>query len=1016
MSEQKIYPNDDHFLFRKNDTTLILDTTEKYVIGKDFEFCTTTCLIYAEVVEITSKLEIPGKKLGLFCSKILIPEHVKVDVSGKNGKVGDPKTSEDGGAGQPGGDAGSVWIFVQDFNSKDFEKLELNARGGNGGHGGKTVASGKTGGKGGNGGKGGLIEVVIGTTPVDAIVALRNIDRLHWPEKVASLLEPAVPDVVAGFITEEQKGTLAQYQSLAQMIRKLAQALRGIPESDQSANVKDSVSQLLGQIEKTLESVTEAPPLSQTTFETLEDAITGLDDSSNLAQALEAVKERIQALSPTKNSPLCSLLDDIWDALESEKLAIRNAIEPKLKSNRGGAGGPGGHSGPGLQPGPGGAEGVEGETNLRFLELNGSKKDLQVSQAYIFPEQCQMLLNKADSQFFSQEWKARGPAVEQYEQLIRRLNVVQTLATDGKADKSSGFWAAISGLEETLKVTRNSAGQLKAIHGQAKSRLNRLILGQDMFGHGHTWVPRLSFDYYARTLEDQLNVLKEIEDLESKYRDAFQKDAVTETLIDAGIDKMGYAAQEAKNKIALLTGSNEKHQKIKEEVVRLQLKCDLDIFEGLCTLTSLKKDLRSLKKLYDLYREALTDVKDQNGKLFNKEYVMGQITECTDSLESLKSALRTAKDNTIALDDPKALKVMAKKEDIEKLMQKFANAIEEGSRKKIQGALDAYIATILQRNEAVVDYNSFIHLLFEARHDEEYARAQAMSMADKKLDLDPTIPAVSLWLRKTRDNFQLQLMQRLDFASRAVKFWGLKKDLEQSEPGPLRNSQKLKLDRVDLDNAFENILNRYAGDVRSVWPGSLDEQGLFYDLTESELVELTTGQKENGQPEMVYKVSLNFAPGDSPFGAGRADVRLEEVRFWLVGASVRPDGLGRQRILVHIEHLGPEVFEDDNHDRLEFSHDMLTIPFEYDAARVSSTKDLTSRAMLSQQNALRGSWTGGLKREEAGSIAAVGPFATWRLVVRESENPELDMSKVASAHVEFRGANRSFKYTSVATS
>ncbi|KAE8423794.1 hypothetical protein BDV36DRAFT_289892 [Aspergillus pseudocaelatus] len=233
-------------------------------------------------------------------------------------------------------------------------------------------------------------------------------------------------------------------------------------------------------------------------------------------------------------------------------------------------------------------------------------------------------------------------------------------------------------------------------------------------------------------------------------------------------------------------------------------------------------------------------------------------------------------------------------------------------------------------------------------------------------------------------------MQRLGFANRAVKFGELKENREQSEPGPLRNSTKLDLDRVELEKAFEDILTRYAGNIRSIWPDVDDKQGLFYDMFGIRTVNAHDRARRTRS-------------------AGK-DVRVDEVRFCLVGASVEPDGPRRQRILVHIvDYSGYDMFEDVNHHRLEFSHDMASIPFAYDTALVRRKRDLTSRAKLSQQNALRDSWTGGWARA-ANSIAAVGPFTTWRLVVRESENLGLDMSEVATAHVEFRGANRSFKY------
>ncbi|KAE8155237.1 hypothetical protein BDV25DRAFT_167697 [Aspergillus avenaceus] len=948
MAVNNTYPNDDYVRYKKDDLTIILDTTEGYEIGSDFGFDTSTCLVYAETVNLKANVRIPGKSLGLFCSKINIPESVTLDVSGENGKVGDQKIDADGGTGTSGKNAGDVWIFVQDFEKGNFDNLTVKAHGGDGGRGGNTSGLEKTGGKGGDGGNGGLVEVSLGTLPMEA--ALRPIEKLPWPEQVANLLQPLVSDALAGKITAEQQATLASYKSLASAIAELAGAVQPISTAGSSNEVKTLASQVFEQIKRNRESVDSTPVLTEGSVDKLHEASLQIISNTDVASGLQKAKGIMETLKPVARSSLSSLLDRLWRRAQSENSAMESDIFWRLKNNTAGGSGPGGDSGPGILPGPRGNKGQDGVTKLKFLTMDGSREDADVAQAYIFPEQCQMLLNKVDSQFFSAQWKTRSPVIKQYEHLVKRLNVVDALSDKGQ---SSGLKKALDELEKKSQVTRNSKGQLTAIAGQAKN----------MFGHSQDW--------------DRLKVLKEVEDTETQYKEAFQQGANMDEIVKKGIKKMADTESEANMKINLLTGTNgslsqtadritelsvqvkEKRQTVQNEVGRVTFTHHLGSSFLLDAFSTLKK-LVNLGK--DIYKASQANT-----------YVIKQLAECTGTLESLE------------MDDPQGLKVMAKAADIEKLMQSFKDSIPAEQRQKVDKALDEYKKVILLRNNAVVDYNSSVQLLVEARHDQ------------KKLSLDPTIPAVSFWLRRTRDNLRLQLMQRLDYARRAVKYWGLEAGFNFAEPGPLRSSKDLEINRLALN-----------GNVRSTWPATENQQGLFYDLSGAQLASLIAGQQESRRTGKVYKVSISLEPKAMPFGGGRADVRLSEVRLWLVGASVDSDGLKRQRLLVHIQHMGDDVFEDANEERFAFTHDMVSIPFEYDVAKVKSKDDFTHEAKLNRANALQGAWTGDRERKDS-TIAAIGPFATWNLVVRESENPGLNMANVKSAHIEFCGANRSFK-------
>jgi hypothetical protein len=88
----------------KNDVTVICNTTDRpEVIAGHFSFLTTTCLIYAEVVEIEDDLRLVGKSIRIFCSKLVLrKKSIHINVSGKNGEMAKPQQSQPGDSGNHG--------------------------------------------------------------------------------------------------------------------------------------------------------------------------------------------------------------------------------------------------------------------------------------------------------------------------------------------------------------------------------------------------------------------------------------------------------------------------------------------------------------------------------------------------------------------------------------------------------------------------------------------------------------------------------------------------------------------------------------------------------------------------------------------------------------------------------------------------------------------------------------------------------------------------------------------------
>jgi hypothetical protein len=157
-------PDDDYAYLEKNDITVILNTNEQpQTIDANFNFSTSTCLIYSENVVINGTISLPGKNIGIFCSNLgLVGSPATIDVSGSLG-VMDPKygivTSGPGHPGANGGKGGTIRMFVENLTQDIFPNLKLVANGGDGSTGGGTSELMMTGGTGGNGGNGGKLFV-----------------------------------------------------------------------------------------------------------------------------------------------------------------------------------------------------------------------------------------------------------------------------------------------------------------------------------------------------------------------------------------------------------------------------------------------------------------------------------------------------------------------------------------------------------------------------------------------------------------------------------------------------------------------------------------------------------------------------------------------------------------------------------------------------------------------------------------------------------------------------------------
>ncbi|KAL2012685.1 hypothetical protein VTN00DRAFT_210 [Thermoascus crustaceus] len=1021
--------------FATKDVTVILNASEQpYIVDSSFTVNTPVCLIYSEKIKIEAFQKYPGKKLGLYCTEIDISPNVIIDVSGNQGKGGSNNAADNGAKGDDGQTGGDVWLFVQDATKEMIQNLSIKAYGGDGGKGGDTSATGKSGGAGGTGGNGGTIEVLFGTAVKRTAMGVANLKKKPWPQQALALLKGIeLPDNVPERLSADERSVVTQYWKFQQALVRVLNNLNTFTGVNHSASAaKDMiVNYLKGVKPPGVSQLTESIRAMDSAAELLKKLPRDADIEAVLKEACLA--ENLPAVPD--DSKLTSIVEDLSFELSAEAKELEREIRYKCRHTNAGQGGQGGSSSHALaKPGAYGQAGKNGSVKVTCMNPNHSAADLKATQVFAFPDQCQMLLRQADVAFFNNVPSEKERASMLYRRLLSRLGFVKE-ANFGD-QHSSPLAGAYHHLATEWKLTLFPESALRSVYEQAEKKLNRLLLGQDMWGHSPNWVPRMSVQFYDEELDRSLRLLKEEETLTTDYEKALEANNATKRFVQQGMDSLRSNKDTATARIARLTAENgplsmsvykiaafTPRLKAKKEQIQNQL--DLlknkfrnppfdyfKIFDALTTLSEATMDAKSFFKILkfgvDTYKSTLY-YKDERYKETVQDYVVDELKVCRGDIASLEDAFTTRRDHTIAVEDPKCVKILATAEKIKALFKEYKNSFPKECRDDLNTYIDDYKRLVQTRNTAVMEYNSSLQLLFEAIGEEKTFDSQIKNLGQKgAVSIDPNLPSVLYWLRKARDDLRFSIMEALNNQSRAIRYWGLQQKPPLADPMPLQDFAFLSNERERLRRAFSDCLQRYALSVRNTWPSTDKQQGLFRELTETELAMLKTGSivsPTTGSRE--YSTFINIDPDGTnhPFG-DYIDIRLSQVRLWLLGVDRDTDASGRKLLNVILIHLGIETIKDDRRQNFDFSHDNVQISFDYDAAKVVTLDDARSEYVWSRQTIQNDHYIGDTAGKS--SIAAIGPFTTWKVVIPTGTvNQGLRMEQVKKAYLEFRGTSRS---------
>ncbi|KAL7788405.1 hypothetical protein V8C37DRAFT_388463 [Trichoderma ceciliae] len=732
-----------------------------------------------------------------------------------------------------------------------------------------------------------------------------------------------------------------------------------------------------------------------------------------------------------------------------------------------------------------GSSGVEGVVNVRELDFTDSADNLTIPDPIISPDQCQMMVNQIDMMYFrasggatvptlrgkpgQEASKTETPTLEAYknvkmfyERLERRLRLTVGLQDQlasqvdlSKLDKASltKYAMLCSFVEmEQRRLTLDPFSQLAQMRMHTFMRLNWLAAGKDFMGHYGRWVPRLGYDYYNKQLQGFIQAAvdfakrfesQDFKTLETEQLRSAQKE--TNNLLEAVKIRISLIT-DPENGDLVITGSQikaftpllkSKRLELNEMISKARVKIAKHInFDPKIILDSLSM-IAFAPTGFNIAAQGAggvykmgTTVTGLDGQQVDKKYVVSQFGTAGSTLSDLEAAYKARGTGELEVDDPGATKLISTKEELDKLVENFKDAIGD-LYDVLKWQLKEYLSLVESRNKAVMLYNSSVSLLVKAIADREYYEHKLEMGGQALLSIDPRAPAVRLWLTKCRQDLRVNILTALYRGEKALQFWGLCNDFDPiAVADDFSDLDLLQRRNQEFQKVFDNVLHEQAKNPGSIFPArqipgkkpDLSGGKCFYLPLEvckyfanNPTIESFPAEDPAQPPIQYKKYQVMFkvptvrksTPKTASDLSNRADIRLDEVRIWIFGASVEPGANGTRQLTLSLQHCGNDSIVRPQDDRVfEFNHDSVLLSFSYDPQGVNTFQD-TLQAQIWESINLP-SFRGLVASHGVHSTAPFGPFADWRLSISEQHNIGLKLSPEASICIEFWGESRAF--------
>ena len=651
----------------------------------------------------------------------------------------------------------------------------------------------------------------------------------------------------------------------------------------------------------------------------------------------------------------------------------------------------------------------------------------------VHPVQCQMLLRKAEGLHYRGDAESISSAIDLLNRLVQRLAFAEKLEPQDalyQAYLSAEPSMLIASLPRTEKQSiRDAQGkqffksaaiqQLVHIREQAQNRLETIHMGNNYYGLSADYVPRASYDTMSASLKASLSMFKSIAASYARWNklvveQAFSKqdlqnavqhcDDLEASSRVSGQRLLGMMATTANLIASLQLEFASRRLKVKAAIEKVADKISNafggihleDIVEAATMLAfSPELPMAGIQGV-SLLNKAITQVKDEHGVAIDKSLLVTKIKTVSGNLETIQEGIKQENDGSISLDDAGGAKLIIARDDLKALLDSYKTILAKEDCDPIYTAFQSYIDIVLQRNSAVFRYNACIQAYGQIQMDLAAVRQNvdvvAQNTTRNGIAYARNAATLGSLMSQMYDKALLELLRTLFFAQRAYRFMSL----ENASHGTLIGGPFSATSVEGIESAvlgFETDLqSAYSkfGEDASTFGGETKHGTKTCIVWKLAPEEVETLCSDASSARVVIQIPAAVV-GDSlavnPF-AGRADVRINQVQFYVDG-----DGVGiNDRISVKLTHQGNDTIADPQTGlATEFVHDSISAHFEYkwipstDASKPAKVADITIDGTMFKSDT---------------KYALPGPFASWEIALQGDESAR---SKITSAWFEFSG-------------
>ena len=682
------------------------------------------------------------------------------------------------------------------------------------------------------------------------------------------------------------------------------------------------------------------------------------------------------------------------------------------------------------------------------------KENMIMDIPLVHPDQCQMVLRQADAAFFANDFSHASAA---YQGLLERLVFVpllleerQHLASGAQMEPTS-LYKAFETLEKVDRLSFWTMESLAYLYTQVCGRMDQLRNGTDLFGLTKEWAPRLSFQFYSEYAGSQIENLRGFEGSYWAFFDTYQaqmragsilREAIStnvyrRNLVEEDIERALQAMRTKETAIETAAGEiKEKKEALMAELERVQGLIDRwhcpsvgTILTGITSAVVIGAFLASNpvgwvvggmalvaggSQIWAMCDEAASTIEDTHGQRVNKKYLVNQLNTCGEEFQSLlDKAYAMQGDGTHRLDDDDTKKIAVTESQIKSFLKQFKDSIPEANRASLSKLLDEFVKTTSTRNHDILAYNNAVITVYSQLQHKALYEKQSSELGSELIRENIGLPSVIAYYQRLRQDSRLSILRTVKQSALALRFWGLLETAEFSNPGLLSNIDELQAHVGVLFHQYESSISRLSSFSQSVWPRKLPHPGILYRLSESELAGVKLAQVDpfSSNGSIVYTVCVEglkqpvtreTTVPQNPF-AGRANVRLSQVRCWIPGIELLNDSV--TQISIGVEHGGVEAITDPNNTVHHFSHWPIQLTAEYSPRHTPQLSDIADAHWNRQ--VMASDWASA--NVNAKVQAPVGPFTTWTLTISEAVNGKLRWEKVNAMYLEFCGSSFAFK-------